>query len=128
MTVNLDVSKFPLITLTLSAEPIHDIDIVKSELNKVFKISKKNKTKVSVVIESGEFEGFGLVGTVQLVKYLLEVRDRITKYFNRCCIIMEDDEGMFSYILSIYTPARPLELFKTTRRVEALEWVTTVNG
>lgn len=128
MSVSIDTSKFPLIMFSLGPEQINDIEVVSTNLEKVFELAKTKKMKVSVVIEAGESEGFGIIATVQIVKYLIDSKPKIKKYFNRCCITMEDNEGMFSYILSIYTPARPLKLFKTVQMSQALHWVTTVDG
>jgi hypothetical protein len=126
MSVTLEFDKFPLVVLILAQEQLNDIEIVKTEMENVFNLAKENKMKVSVMIKGGTSEGFGLLASVQLIKYLMDVRKKIKKYFNRCCITMDEDKGMFSYILNIYTPARPLKLFNSAETDKAIEWVTTV--
>jgi hypothetical protein len=128
MSIKTDFTNFPLISITLGPEQIDDVDMVKRELEHVFVLAQKHKTKISVIIHAGVCEGFGFIASAQLIKHLIDVRCKIKKYFNRCCITMDDNEGMFSYILSIYTPARPLKLFKSTQTMQALQWVTTVDG
>jgi hypothetical protein len=121
-----DLSKFPLVIFRLSED--FDIEKLKKETTRILKYAKKQKSKMSIVIESGDFDGFGVFDTVQLVKHLLDHRPYIEKYFNRSCILLEDDKGMFSYLLSMYTPVRPLKTFKLVDKLEALEWVTTIDG
>ena len=121
-----DLSQFPLVIFRLSED--FDVEKMKKETTRIIKHAKKQKSKMSVVVESGDFDGFGLIATVQLVKHLLDHRPLIEKYFNRSCVLLEDDEGMFSYLLSMYTPVRPLKIFKLVDKSEALEWVTTIDG
>ena len=127
MTVDIDTSNFPLIMIKIGSEQIDDITIIQETLTDVFKMAKNKKSKVSIIVECGDFVGFGIIATVQIVKHLLSVRSEIKKYFNRCGITMDDPDGLFSYILSVYTPARPLKLFKSSQIRQAMQWVTIVD-
>ena len=118
-----NTDNFPLLIIDTPPIWIDDSNIFVDTFEKVFEIARERKQKVSVMIKCEKLEGIGLMASGKMVKYLLNNRDRIIKYFMRSVLLMINDDNIVTTILNMYTPARPLKVFAVENETEAIRWL-----
>lgn len=126
MSIEINSDSFPLIVVNVPPDYIYDIDIITETFEKVFKIAKEKKTRISVIIDCHLLDGINPFVIAKLAKYLLNNRHLIEKYFNKTAALVENEEGLLGMVLGMYTPVRPFKLFSFEDKKDSIKWCCNI--
>jgi hypothetical protein len=118
----IDTENFPLVKVDVGEKYITEIEEITELFESLFLLSKHRNMKMSILLDCSKCEGISPFVVAKFVKFLLKIRPQLEKYFNRTSILTENDSGLFSMILSLYTPVRPLKIFNCEDPETAIKW------